>query len=224
VAVALAESLAHGHLLPELRVPRVRLDGDRSASDHLSRNTRKALRRARNRIDSAGMTMQIAFEQDPRAIAELLDEVELVHRKRDHDQRRSSDLDSPAGQRFWRETILDHAERGEAELATLRLDGRLAAYVVALLDGSTYRVFDGRCDSHFAPFSPGRLVEAATLERALTDERFDELDWMSGVGPEKLLTENASQARVRFIASSADRDEADCLGCRADAVLLTMGS
>jgi CelD/BcsL family acetyltransferase involved in cellulose biosynthesis len=110
------------------------------------------------------------------------------------------------------------------ELATLRVDGRLAAYVVALVDGSSYRVLDGRCDSRFAEFSPGRLLEAAALERALADERFTELDWMSGVSPEKLLTENASQARVRFIASSADRGERECLGCRADAMLLTMGA
>ena len=44
-----------------------------------------------------------------------------------------------------------HAARGELEVATLRLDGHLAAYVVALADPPAYRVFDGR----FAP-SGGR--------------------------------------------------------------------
>ncbi len=84
----------------------------------------------------------------------------------------------------------------------MRLDGQLAAYVVALLDRRTYRVFDGRMDTRFADYSPGRLIEAAALDRALRDPRFTVLDWMSGVAAEKLLTANSAEGRVRLVASS----------------------
>ena len=75
-------------------------------------------------------------------------------------------------------------------------------YVVALLDRRTYRVFDGRMDTRFADYSPGRLIEAAALDRALRDPRFTVLDWMSGVAAEKLLTANSAEGRVRLVASS----------------------
>ena len=95
-------------------------------------------------------------------------------------------------------------QRGEAD-ATLRLDGQLAAYVVALLDGDVYRVYDGRMDSASAAYSPGRLIEAAALNRALSDPRFALLDWMSGVAAEKLLVANTAEGRARLVATSGSR-------------------
>src|SRR5262249_59834162 len=59
-----------------------------------------------------------------------------------------------------------HAVRGELEVATLRLDGQLAAYVVALTDGPTYRVFDGRFAPAWRRYSPGRRLEAAVVDHA----------------------------------------------------------
>jgi hypothetical protein len=98
--------------------------------------------------------------------------------------------------------ILQHTMRGEVEIATLLIDGGLAAYVVSLLDGSSYRVYDGRFDSAFAHLAPGRLLESAALERALGDPRYTELDWWSGLSSDKLLTENVSFSREWLSASS----------------------
>ena len=53
---------------------------------------------------------------------------------------------------------------GEIEIASLRLDGELAAYVVAILDGDTYRVYDGRMSTTWQHYSPGRLVEGGGAE------------------------------------------------------------
>ena len=93
----------------------------------------------------------------------------------------------------------------EVEIASLRFDGQLAAYVVALLDGEVYRVYDGRMNSEWSAFSPGRLVESAALNRALMDQRFTLLDWMSGVAAEKLLAANTAEGRARLVATSGSR-------------------
>ena len=54
-------------------------------------------------------------------------------------------------------------------------------------------------------FSPGRLCEAASLSRALSDQRFTVLDWMSGIAAEKLLTTNFAESRARLVATSGSR-------------------
>jgi diguanylate cyclase len=217
VVAALRERFVHAAVLPELRVPGVVLSGVADVNDFLSRNTRKSLRRARNHITTDGPTMAVDVVYDPDAVLTIIEEVERIHRQRDHDLRRRSDLDDVAGREFWRRSILEHIRRGEAEIVTLRLDGELAAYVVALLDGRFYRVLDGRFDTKYRRYSPGRLVEMAALERALRDERFVELDWMSGFAAEKLLAENGGEQRVRFVAaSSAEQLATLCGGQRAD--------
>lgn len=78
----------------------------------------------------------------------------------------------------------------------------MAAYVVSLLDGDAYRVFDGRLAPAWSRFSPGRLLEAATLERALLDPRSCELDWMNGCASEKLLAANAADRTEHLVAAS----------------------
>ena len=41
------------------------------------------------------------------------------------------------------------------------IDGDVAGYVVGILDGQSYRVFDGHFETEYSRYSPGRLVEAA---------------------------------------------------------------
>jgi diguanylate cyclase (GGDEF)-like protein len=198
----LSEVLENSQILPEMRVPRVVFPADNQVDLVLSSGMRKQLRRATARIDANGVTSCVAFDRGPTITPALIDEVEAVHISRDRFARRNSDIDLPTERAFWR-TIVEGRQPGcEVEIGSLRLDGQLAAYVVALLDRRTYRVFDGRMDTKFADYSPGRLVEAAALDRALKDPRFTVLDWMSGVAAEKLLTANAAEGRARLVASS----------------------
>jgi len=88
-------------------------------------------------------------------------------------------------------------------MATLRLDGSLAAYVISFLDRSTYRVFDGRFVTQWARYSPGRLLEVETLARALGDGHFTSLDWMNSIAPDKLISANILEPTVHVIGSSA---------------------
>jgi diguanylate cyclase (GGDEF)-like protein len=201
----LNEKLDNGQLLPELRVPRVVFSTAHNVDEVLSKGKRKQLRKARNRIEQAGLDMVIAFDRGRALTAELLDEVEAVHVSRDRHARRNSDLDRPAEREFWRRVVEGGNEDWEVEIATLRLDGELAAYAVALLDGDTYRIYDGRMSTEWQHYSPGRLVEAAALSRALSDSRFATLDWMSGIAAEKLLTTNFAESRLRLVATSGSR-------------------
>ncbi len=169
----------------------------------LSTSMRKQLRRAAARVDADGLTTSVAFDRGPTITSELIDEVEAVHISRDRFARRSSDLDRPSERAFWRAIVEGRQPGCEVEVGSLRIDGQLAAYVVALLDRRTYRVYDGRMDTAFADYSPGRLIEAAALDRALKDPRFTVLDWMSGVAAEKLISANTAEGRVRLVASSA---------------------
>ena len=205
-AHALVDRLENAQLLPELRVPRVMFSAEHRLETILSKSMRKQLRRAHKKITDAGLDMTIAFDRGRAITSELIDEVEMVHVSRDRVSRRQSDLDRPAEREFWRrvaEGSLDNL--WEVEIASLRFDGELAAYVVALLDGDVYRVYDGRMNTEWQDYSPGRLVEAAALQRALLDPRFHLLDWMSGVAAEKLLAANVAEARTRLVATSGSR-------------------
>ena len=201
----LANSLDNTQVLPELRVPRVLFSAGSGIDTILSKSTRKQLRRAQAKIEADGLILTIGSDRGKAISSELIDEVEAVHISRDRDARRRSDLDRPAEREFWRRVVEAHNREWEVEITSLRLNGELAAYVVALLDGDVYRVYDGRMSSEFAHYSPGRLVETATLERALNDKRFRLLDWMSGVAAEKLLTTNAAEGRARLVATSGSR-------------------
>lgn len=204
--LGLADRLDHAQVLPELRVPRVTFSGDNRLDLVLSKSMQKQLRRARTKIEQAGLDMSIAFDRGRAITTELIDEVESVHVMRDRVSRRQSDLDRPAEREFWRRVVEGGYDgQWEVEIATLRFDGQLAAYVVALLDGEVYRVYDGRMNSEWSAYSPGRLVEAAALNRALQDSRFTLLDWMSGVAAEKLLVANTAEGRARLVATSGSR-------------------
>ncbi len=201
----LNERLDNGQLLPELRVPRVVFSTAHNIDEILTKGKRKQLRKARNRIEQDGLDMVIAFDRGRAISSELLDDVEAVHVSRDRHARRNSDLDRPAEREFWRRVVEGGNEDWEIEIATLRLDGELAAYAVAILDGDTYRIYDGRMSTDWQHYSPGRLVEAAALSRAISDQRFTVLDWMSGIAAEKLLTTNFAESRVRLVATSGSR-------------------
>ncbi len=201
----LVDILDHGQSLPELRIPRVVFSTSNNIDDVLTKSKRKALRRAKSRIENEGIAMTIGFDRGRALTSELIDEVEAVHVSRDRHARRNSDLDRPAEREFWRRVVEGGNEEWEVEIATLRLDGELAAYAIALLDGDVYRIYDGRMSTEHRDYSPGRIVEAASLSRAMGDPRFTSLDWMSGIAAEKLLTTNIAEGRARLVATSGSR-------------------
>lgn len=213
VASFLADQLSHSHLIGDLRIPRVTFSNSSASSDsYLSRNMRKQIRRAYQNLAERGINIDIRFETDPSVIAGLLPELAEAHIGRDHLKRRSSDLDDPAAKVFWYQVIAAHNEINSVEIATLRLDGELGAYVVGFIDGQSWRVFDGHMVTRFSSYSPGRVLESAVVDRVVADKKFSELDWMTGVEAGKILCSTDSEPRTRLIAFSEPNNE--CVVCR----------
>jgi hypothetical protein len=200
-ATWLAGQLPDGRVVPAPPVPGIGFDRDEVP---LGPGIRSGLDRSGHRIRQHALTETIRFEREPGRVADLRDEIEAVHLARDHDAGRVSDLDDGAGVAFWRSVYDGHAARGELEVATLRLDGHLAAYVVALADSPVYRVFDGRFAPKWRLYSPGRRLEVAVVEHARR-RSFRELDWMSSVAPEKLVASTHSDPRWAVTAAGDAR-------------------
>ena len=144
---------------------------------------------------------------DEREIAKLLPQVEELHRERDHAQGRRSELDDGEGRRIWRARLTNLARHQVLELATLRIDGELAAHVLGIAELTEYRIVEGTLATRFARYAPGRVLEAAVLQRVLDDPMVDRLDWMTSVASERLLAANDVQpvSMVR-VDLAADRD------------------
>jgi hypothetical protein len=192
-----------------LPVPSVLLSEGLTLDGLFSKNMRKQLKRSRTKIDAELPGWTIDFVRGTDGIMALLPEIEETHIGRDHERRQESDLDNALSRRFWQETVVTHTYTDELELAVLMVHGTVAAYVLALVDGSSYRVFDGRMNGQFAKYSPGRILEAACLERALNDKHFTVFDWMTGVAPETILAANDWEQRTILRASGTTKVEQD---------------
>ena len=113
-----------------------------------------------------------------------------------------SDLDDPQANELWKRLVLAHGASGQIEISTMIIDGEIAGFTIGIIDDDTYRVFDGHFNSEFHRYSPGRIIEAAVLERVVVDARFGGLDWMAGVAAEKILASNHNEGRMQLVASS----------------------
>lgn len=187
--------------------PSTRFTEDRAPDTYLSKSFRSNVRRLRRRVEESSV-VEVDFVRDADDVVALLPELVVVRRRRDADVGRLSPLDTEAGTRFYRDVMGVLAARGEVEVATLRFDGRLAAYSLALLDGPVYRSYDPRFDPVFAEFSPGMMLELPLFERMLADPALEVFDRMRGVEGYKLRTANQVEPTARLRAWSSTRIEA----------------
>ncbi|WP_432486178.1 GNAT family N-acetyltransferase [Kineococcus esterisolvens] len=177
-------------------VPVVRRPTAGDPVELLSHGTRKTLRKSRNRLATDGLEARVGFTSDPADLEALLPHLETTYRDRDVAHGLPCALDTPAGRAGWLARARELSAAGALEVATLHLDGELAAYVLGVRDGDGYGVLEGRFSTRFARYAPGRLLEFGVLDRALRAEGVRFLDWMTGVAPETLLAADASRARV----------------------------
>jgi len=173
-------------------IPMIRRElGLDQALDYLAPAMRRTLRKATNRLANDAYSLDIQFTRSHSEIRALMPELEQSHRNRDHDRGRSSDLDEHDGLHTWRSRLTDLSLDGLIEVATARIDGALAAHVVGVRDGATYRVLEGHYVTAWGRYAPGRLLEAAVVQRMLDEPDMVALDWMTSVAPESLLATNA---------------------------------
>ncbi|MGZ4614700.1 MAG: GNAT family N-acetyltransferase [Actinomycetes bacterium] len=196
VVHAFAEGLHGSSVDPADDIPVIRRDAGAEPRDYLAAGMRRTLRKATNRLAADGREATTRFTCDVAEIRSLLPQLELVHRHRDHVHGRISDLDDVVPQRTWQRRVRDLTSVGVLELAMLHVDGELAAYTFGVPDGSAYRLLEGRFVTEWARYSPGRLLEAAVAERALSDEAVTTFDWMTAVAPESLLGRNDADPMV----------------------------
>lgn len=162
----------------------------RDVAGYLSDGTRRTLRQAGNRLTSDGRRSAVEFVTDPPTILGLLPVLERCHRDRDHVQGRPSALDDAVGRAAWQSRLRVLAASGRLELAVLRIDGLFAAYVLGLVQGSSYQIWEGRFRSEWARYAPGRVLETAVVQRMLDDPALAVVDWMTSIAPETLLAAN----------------------------------
>ena len=203
VAAAIARDLPVAAVVPGDPSPAMAFDKGRDFKSYVGHNSRGVAKTMRNRMKRNGLDLVVQGLRDAERVVEALPEVERVHRDRDVQLVRKSDLDDPRMAEFWRAAIAQHVALGELELVTLRLNGTLAGYVVGLLDGESYRLWDGRFASEFAWYSPGRLADQAALASALEDERFQEFDWMRGMEGYKLRNSSHAVPAEHLLAWSS---------------------
>jgi hypothetical protein len=187
-------------------IPLVRREpGLDEAADYLEPAMRRTLRKATNRLATDGRAIEFRFTRSYSEICDLIPAIEICHRNRDHDRGRRSDLDDEETLTTWRRRLADLAADGLVELATAHIEGALAAHVVGIRDGYTYRVLEGHFVTNWGRYAPGRLLEAAVVQRMLDEPEMIALDWMTSVAPESLLTTNASAPMVTLRAGIAVR-------------------
>jgi diguanylate cyclase len=202
VAKLLAQQLTNAEMAPDLWVPQVMFGGEPKIDELLSRNMRRQIKKAWNRLETDGHKVEMNIARTEYEVLQLLPALEAIHVDRDHSTGRTSDLDDPKVSELWRRLILAHAAAGQIEISSMLIDGDIAGFVIGLIDDDAYRVFDGHFNSEYHRYSPGRIIESAVLERVMVDARFDSLDWMAGVAAEKILTSNHNEGRMQLVASS----------------------
>jgi CelD/BcsL family acetyltransferase involved in cellulose biosynthesis len=196
VITVLADRLRHVQLVPGSISPVTRFDADRSLRAYVSRNHYQQVKRMYNRVLREGLSVDIAHLRDTSDVASALDEVETLCYARDVQTRGWSALQQSSAGPFFRQVVLDHADRGEVELTTLRLDGELAAYVLCFRDGGAYRMWSCRVAPAWLRYGAGRLANNAALEHALSDRDYTAFDWMRGnEGYKQSMANHVEQAQ-----------------------------
>jgi hypothetical protein len=180
---------------PAPGIPALVFDPGRDLAGYLSHGMVRTLRKAQNRLGADDRKAEVVLTRRGAEIVGILPELERIYRDRDQQHGLASLEDGNEELTAWRARIRRLMEHRYLELATLTVDGTLAAYVLGIVDGPWYRVLDGRMDSAFARYAPGRVLEASVLERALGGGAAG-VDWMTSVAPESLLAATTVQPVV----------------------------
>jgi hypothetical protein len=185
---ALVERLPVGLVVDDAAVPVVRKSS--TLGSGMSHGMVRTLRKARNRMAADQVRSEIVVTDDRHVITGMLPLLESISRDRDYAGGRPSPLDDIDLRRRWERRVRMLAGERALRLATLLLDGELAAYLFGIVDGTTYRVLEGRYVATWGRYAPGRVLEAAVLDDVMSSAQFETFDWMTTIAPETLLATN----------------------------------
>ncbi len=162
----------------------------------LSSKRAKELRRRHRRLVELGdyaSTVHSSVE----GLGPLLDRAFAVEAKQWKGAGGSAILSSPTLERFYRAIAADAARCGRLRLTSLSVDDRMVAFSLGLVAGSVHYGFKIGYDPDFGRYSPGHLLIADVLRRAIAeggtrfeflghDDRY-KMDWTSTTRPDITL-------------------------------------
>ena len=150
----------------ELRSPYVSLDGVAEPDGVLDRKMRKELRRCRRRLEEAG-SLEAAVDRGEGDLDAILDEAFAVEGLQWKGEGGTAITSSPQTHAFYLDVARWAAARGTLRLVNLRLDGRMIAFELDILDASGLYSLKAGFDPEQARFSPGHLVALAAIGEGL---------------------------------------------------------
>ncbi|WP_435768486.1 GNAT family N-acetyltransferase [Nocardioides sp. SYSU DS0651] len=166
----------------------------------LSRNRRKKLNNAINRIEADGRGWETVVVEDLPALERWLPAVVELRRRRDHASGRRSHLDDPQVLAFYEAVVRRLVGEGRARIHLLAVDGRAAGYGLAVLDGDTHRLYDGRVAEDLQAYRGGVVCDLLAVAAAAEDPSVTTFDWLRGRTDSKFG--NAELRRVELRAVS----------------------
>ncbi|WGX95207.1 GNAT family N-acetyltransferase [Nocardioides sp. L-11A] len=186
--------------LPGCRIetgpPMPRIEGV-GGSFRISRNRRRSMRRATARLDAEGRTWRTVAASEPGDVARWLPALVEVRRHRDHAAGRRSHLDDPRLRAFHETVLLDAAARGRVVVDVLLVDDDVAGYAVTMVDGDTYRLWDGRVAEEWQRYQGGIVCDMLAVLRAAEAPGVTTFDWLRGRTEAKFGDHETRRVAVR---------------------------
>jgi CelD/BcsL family acetyltransferase involved in cellulose biosynthesis len=172
--------------------PRLEFVQGEPLNSYLSRNTRSAAAKARNRIKRANLVCEMGWTRDLAAIDSAIPEIADLYQKRNVQRNQSVGLLEDARYRsFFTDMMHTYAADGLVRLLTLRLEGQLASYALCLEGGGLLFVYSNRTSADWLEFSPGRIANAEVVRTAYEDPQIRAVDWGSGIERYKISSDAA---------------------------------
>lgn len=152
-----------------------------SPEKYASKKFRQQTRAARRRFEERGLEPWLQYLRGAETIEPLLPQMRCIRRDRDHDRARRSGLDDGQRVAWWRAVTRELPSRGGMEAILLHVGEEMVGYSLALLDGSTYRLSDGRFHPAHKTLQPDQLMYGELLQRLVGDGHWRRLDLCAGV-------------------------------------------
>jgi len=178
---ALQAALRVTRVEPGPLAPYVPFEPDTTIRTYLSRNTRSAVAKARNRVLRERSSLEVRWTDEADTIQRCLPEILDVYRARNIQLHGESDIDDPREAATIIAMIRDHALRRRAWLLTVRIDMELAAFAICFVSGGTMWVYRNLASPAWLRYSPGTIANTEVVRRAYADPTIHTVDWGAGV-------------------------------------------
>lgn len=171
----------------------------------ISRNRRKKISNATNRIAGDGLVWELVDIDDAAELERRLPALVDVRRRRDHASGRRSHLDDPAVLAFHEAVVRDAIREGRAAITALVIDGAVAGYAMSMHDGPVHRLFDGRVAEEFQRYRGGMVCDLLSVVRAGESPEVTTFDWLRGTTPSKFGNHVAYRVGLRAASATLVR-------------------